>query len=153
MQSILRREIDSINVVEATAVFKIRQEYLDANGIELVISTFPVNDLAIPVINISLPLNRDKMIKDIASVVSDLKDKSNHSENRNDDGLNTKNSRVSFGEILSFINDFSIIPLDFTDNIDEIILNLSKTLTNSISDLTELSSSFRRREDSGPLFF
>ena len=153
LNSVLKREIDSINIVEATAVFKVRQEYLDANGIELVISTFPIADLDIPVINISLPINREKLVRKIASVVSDVK-KKNIFKEPSPVVLQPQNySAIPFSEILNFINDFKIVNFNSRNDINKIIHSLAQNLLKKKVSAKILENDFIRREDSGPLFF
>jgi mannitol operon transcriptional antiterminator len=152
LQSILTREIDTIHVVEATAVFKIRQEYLDAKGIELVISTFPIADLEIPVLHISLPLNREEFIRKIAEAVSNVKRETTPAESRFTE-IAVGKQTFSFGEVLGFVNDFRIIQMSGSNDFNKVIAQLSGSLVNTESASSILSEDFRRREASGPLFF
>ncbi|MDC7225157.1 MAG: helix-turn-helix domain-containing protein [Spirochaetales bacterium] len=152
LSSILTREISSINIVEATAVFRIKQEYLDANGIELVISTFPIAELDIPVIPVSLPLNREMVVRQIEKAVGDLKTReaSVYSESKN---LLVENNtgRLSLSNIISFINDFSLVRFSSSNSIDAIIDQLPTRLDEFVTDRSLLSEDFRKREALGPL--
>jgi|GEM_PF-1638896 len=153
LQSILQREIPGINIVEATAVFKIRQAYLDEKGIELILSTFPINDIQTPVVPISLPINREQ-VKDEISRVVDLINK--NKQNRKVDITGAQTERIegiSFNEIMHFIGNFGNFSFPGNENNEELIHNLAEELTGNQENSEKLAISFRKREDMGPLYF
>lgn len=151
LQSLLRREIGGIDIVEATAVFKVRQDYLDAHGIELVISTFPISDLDTPVIPISLPLNKEKLLRDISTVVDGVMQKTSLPENPSENRERAPEEVFSFNAVMKFIQDFRIINLPDDDDIGKTITRLSREL--SLDAYKPLSLAFQARENSGPLYF
>lgn len=146
LQSVLQREIKGINVIEATAVFKIRQEYIDEKGIELLISTFPVSDINIPVINVSLPLNKEKIKSDVSALLPQLSTGHILEEDRND-------KKISFHEVLNLIENFKLFTMNDSENIKEIIHSLSGNLTSTLLKSGQLEKDFKRREDLGTLEF
>ena len=156
LRSILTREIETVNVVESTAVFKIKQEYLDANNIELVISTFPISGLDIPVVLISLPLNREEFIKKIDETVTAVRRRKPAADavsiEIGADGDSAVEKPFFFGEALEFVNKFQMIRLSKNKRIEEIIQQLAKELTSSITCLKMLSKDLQQREDLGALF-
>lgn len=153
LQSILQREIEGINIIEATAVFKIRQEYLDEKGIELILSTFPIRDIKTPVIPISLPINREELKKDISQTIEFI----NRNRVPDEDTLKKSKPKTSeemdFTGILKFIHDFNSYHFPDGNNQKEIIKKLSYKLTENHSKSENLAISFQKREDMGPLYF
>ncbi|MBB6480360.1 BglG family transcription antiterminator [Spirochaeta isovalerica] len=146
LQSVLQREIKGINIIEATAVFKIRQEYIDEKGIELIISTFPISDINIPVIDISLPLNKEKIKKEVASLLPLL------APGRDFEPV-IAGEEVSFQEVLNLIQNFMMYRLAEAPDIDRVISSLSAELTGTGKKAKKLEKDFRRREDLGTLEF
>lgn len=153
LQSVLQREIKEINIVEATAVFKIRQQYIDKKGIELVLSTFPIKDLTTPVIQISLPIDKEKIKKDISNALNQIKKKESTKIYESDDIILKSIDEISFDEIMEFIQNFEMITLSDSEILLEIINKLSRHLTNSEKKSQELFISFTNRENLGPLYF
>ncbi|MBN2658111.1 MAG: helix-turn-helix domain-containing protein [Spirochaetales bacterium] len=146
LQSVLQREIIGINIIEATAVFKIRQDYIDEKGIELIISTFPISDIDVPVINISLPLNKDRIKSEVAALLPSLKPGPEIDAILSED-------EVSFNEILNHIQNFNLFSMPPEDDIEKVISSLSLFLAPSPEKAETLSADFRRREDLGTLEF
>ena len=151
LQSVLQRELDVLDVVESTAVFKIRQDYLEAKNIELVLSTFPIAGLSTPVINIFLPLNKSQLIEDIMGALSFLGRRNDSYFTRPKE--NNPPLNASFERIIRFIGDFSFLTLEASLQIDEIIDSLSRELTDSVAKAEILAKDFRSREALGILLF
>lgn len=151
LQSILRKELDVLDVVESTAVFKIRQDYLEANRIELVISTFPLAGITIPVVKIALPLNKARLIEDITGELNNI----NFSQRKQElpDGEMLRRLDVPFDKIIRFIGDFSYLTMEYTEDSDEIIDHLAETLTDSVNMSIQLAKDLKEREELGSLSF
>ncbi|MDA3812085.1 MAG: hypothetical protein PF518_17335 [Spirochaetaceae bacterium] len=153
LQSVLQREIKGINIVEATAVFKIRQEYIDEMGIELIISTFPIRGISTPVILISLPINKDTLKNDISFAIDQLKGQ-NKGKQQGLNGSTIKAEKdISFNDVLKFIQDFDMFTLSDKSLPEDIISELSEKITLNSEESESLSISFKKREDLGPLYF
>lgn len=153
LQSVLKRELEGINIVEATAVFKVRQEYLDAHKIELVISTFPIHDLNTPVLLISLPLDKEKLVKDISGIVQGLNAENLSGPVPVGNEISNPEDLFSFQNVIDFIQNYKIILLPFDDDIDKIIVRLANEVAVGRSGRKQLAEAFRKRETLGPLFF
>ncbi|MBN2619024.1 MAG: hypothetical protein JXR64_11995, partial [Spirochaetales bacterium] len=148
LQTILQQEIEDIEIIEATAVYKLNQEYIDKKQVELVISTFPINDINIPVIEVSLPLNKGEIISQITSSAKDINKTEYKIINKTQ-----KESTLSFDIIIDFIHYFKLISFENIYTNNEIIGQLSKNLTTRPQDEEELNLSLQKREDLGPLYF
>ncbi len=152
LKSLLTREIDHINIVEATAVFKIRQEYLDANGIELVISTFPISGLDIPVIPVSLPINRETLISSIEKAAGEvMKSSRNMDAPVKFEEFKAESGFPSFSRIVRFINSFRIVEMEESSNFEQIIRKLPRFLKDSVTDCRGLTRDIKKREELGEL--
>lgn len=151
LQSILQREVYSIKVIEATAVYKIQQEYLDKQNIELVISTFSLNHLTTPVIPISLPFNKSKLKQDIATAV--IKIHEIEKEKPQPTVLIENKESIEFEDILNFIKNFDFFEFSDVKKHSDIIDMLSSKLSDNEQNNLELSVSLKKREDLGPLYF
>lgn len=153
LQTVLQREIKGINIIEATAVFKIRQDYIDANGIELIISTFPISDINIPVIVISLPLNKEKIKEEISSLLPFISTRDFGKIAQGSDEQGRGGEEISFGEVMNIIQNFSVFNMDGDTSIERVITSLSGELAVSQESAGDLEKDFRRREDLGTLEF
>jgi mannitol operon transcriptional antiterminator len=151
LQSILQRELDVLEVVESTAVFKIKQEYLEAKNIELVISTFPLSGITTPVVNITLPLNKARLIKEITIELNTI-DVSNREEKLTPE-KNAFPLNIPFDNIIHFIGDFTHLTMEYTEKVDDIIKILSQSLTVDKVTAQQLAQDFHKRESMGSLSF
>ncbi len=149
LQAVLQKEISLLDIVESTAVFKIRQDYLDAKNIELVLSTFPLSGLSTPVIVLTLPLDRGLLVRQITRTIEGMGEP---------DGMGTapadeRKASLSFEHIMTFLGDFSLITLSPSENIGEIIAALSRRLGPDRRGAKRLERDFHDREKRGALFF
>ncbi|MDC7222612.1 MAG: HTH domain-containing protein [Spirochaetales bacterium] len=151
LQSILQKELDVLDVVESTAVFKIRQDYLEANRIELVISTFPLSGITTPVVNIALPLNKARLIEEITGLLDSLDLSNRPADIPRTPILNRR--EVPFDKIIQFIGGFSHLTMEYSDKMDLIIEDLAESLTDSEEKARCLARDFREREKLGTLSF
>ncbi|MGL1892710.1 MAG: HTH domain-containing protein [Spirochaetaceae bacterium] len=152
LQTVLQRDLKNIKIVEATAVNKIDQEYIDKNGIELIISTYPLN-MSVPVIPIKLPLNKEILLDEINNSINNLKDQNPpFREIIETKSINIKET-MSFDLVINFIQSFNMFTFEMMDDHNDIIKELSNRITQTNEDYEELSNSFKKREDIGPLFF
>jgi mannitol/fructose-specific phosphotransferase system IIA component (Ntr-type)/predicted DNA-binding transcriptional regulator len=153
LQSILRREIPELEIVEATAVYKIQQDYLDFQRIDLVLSTFPISNLQTPVVPISLPFDKSKLRKDLALMVHEMRESQMPPPGPKQHVQPAEQAEISFEELLDFINRFAMISLPATDSADEVIRALCAKLTGEPAARERLAADFLKRESLGPLFF
>ncbi|MDK2858564.1 MAG: mannitol operon transcriptional activator [Verrucomicrobiota bacterium] len=153
LQSILKREFPQLEVVEATAVYKINQTYLESNRIDLILSTFPVC-IQTPVIQISLPLDRDRLKKDISNAILKIRERSadqiNPAASR---PTSTEIAPIPFDTIWNFILGFSLFCCPRTDSIEEVIQFLAGRLTKTAESKIRLEEDLKNRERLGSLFF
>lgn len=153
LQSILQRDINEINIVEATAVFKIHQKYLDEKGIELILSTFPIRDIQTPVIPISLPINKEQIKKEISQVVGKINQEKLIRKIQNTEIPADMILKLSFEEIMSFISNFSTFTFPADLSTEKEIELLAEKLAGDQNGSENLAISFKKREDMGPLYF
>jgi mannitol/fructose-specific phosphotransferase system IIA component (Ntr-type) len=153
LQSILRREIPELEIVEATAVYKIQQDYLDLQRIDLVFSTFPINNLQTPVVPISLPFDKSKLRNDLALVLQRIRESQVNRPGREQQEQSGEQAEVSFADLLDFINRFNMFSLPATDSVEEVIQAISANLTGDLEARKMLEADFLKREGLGPLFF
>lgn len=145
LMSLLQREIDSIHVVEATAVFKVKQEYLDDINVDLVISTFPIEGIKTPLVLLSLPLKKELLIKEINESVQKIE----HSQVDHPQKLH----EFSFESVMGFIQSFKLINVPFLGEVDQTISSLSQALVPKAVEWQELAGDFKKREELGELIF
>ncbi len=151
LHSVLQKELDMLDVVESTAVFKIRQEYLETKNIELVLSTFPLSGITTPVIHISLPLDKAKLIEEVSRLLTRMSI-AGRQEVRVPESRSSALD-VPFEKIMDFIEDFSFLTMESTDEIDEIIEELAGRLTSDKRKKKQLAEDFRKREALGSWAF
>ncbi|MCF7942365.1 MAG: HTH domain-containing protein [Spirochaetia bacterium] len=154
LQNILQQEIPDLDVVEATAVYKIHQNYLLSKKIDLVISTYPVHHISIPAIAISLPLDRKQIEADITEAVQLIQKKmlNLHELKLPDDDAQRK-ALIAFNTIWNFIQQFSLVTLDAADSVEEVITALSQHLVSDADLQGHLAQDFLHREALGALYF
>ena len=152
LQSVLMKELDILEVVESTAVFKIRQDYLESKNIELVVSTFPLADITIPVVPISLPLNKTLFIEEVKERLKDMNRRDGASARYRQESQRSTLG-LPFDEIFRFIEEFSFLTMERASGTEEIITFLARRLAGSGRKSRQLALDFQERERLGTLYF
>lgn len=153
LHTLLQRELPNIVIVEATAVYKVTQQYIEENDIEVVISTFSISNIDVPVIPISLPLNKRELVESINVKLRDLNIKQSDKPFLNSENITGTLNNLTFDNVLEFIQNFKMFNFPDVNDLKIIIDLLSKELTGNSEDYNELAISFKKREDLGPLYF
>ncbi|MBN2626386.1 MAG: helix-turn-helix domain-containing protein [Spirochaetales bacterium] len=149
LQAVLQKETSLLDIVESTAVFKIRQDYLDAKNIELVLSTFPLSGLTTPVIVLSLPLDRGLLVKQITRTVQDIEKR----EKTAPEPVPERGETFAFDKVMAFIGGFTLRTIPPCEKIEKIISELSREICPDRRKAKRLEKDFREREKRGSLFF
>ena len=161
IQSRLTREVPQLDIVEATAVYKVQQCYLDANRIDLVLSTFPIHHIQTPVLQLSLPLNQSRLKEDLAKTIRTILSTRElppatprHTPQKPAIHLDTNAPfQLPFDLIWDLIGNFNLFKHHPTESIDELIAFLAGQLTDNPDMQTLLESDLQSREKLGSLFF
>lgn len=152
LKTLIERDFPELEIIEATAVYKIEEPYIQANRIDLIITTYPVPDSPVPAIQISLPLDKKILKQEISRTVIELgskvmKDRGTTGSRRSSSGI------ASFSEVWGFIERFSLIDMTWSDEIEDIIRELSVKLVSDPERNGLLVDGFLARERLSPLFF
>ncbi|NCD33516.1 MAG: HTH domain-containing protein [Spartobacteria bacterium] len=161
LQAILKRDFPRLEVVEATAVYKIEQSYLEAHRIELVLTTFPLSYVKTHVLQISLPLNRERLRSDITQMLTDMHEVAAPGTDSvlvsplTSSALSAKFNKISFDRIWDFILSFNLYtyPSASCDDLDSITAFLAEQLVQDESEQHQLCQDFQNREQLGALYF
>ncbi|MDX9801311.1 MAG: helix-turn-helix domain-containing protein [Spirochaetia bacterium] len=150
--SVIKREISGIDVVEATAVYKLDQEYLDLHQIDLVISTFPVENIQTPLVLVSLPIDIKILDKNINDAISNIKTRARlpvFEEKTQEEA----SASFSVNNFLSFIQEFAILESEKPEPPEKTVKIISQYFSNNIKSEKALERDFLDREKLGPLYF
>ena len=151
LYSTIKRDIKEIDIIESTAVYKFDQKYLDSNNIDLVISTFHISSIKTPIVQLSLPLEKEKVKEDILKALLEI-------NKRRDSTVPALEQTEGIGnylpvdEVLSFIQDFTVFEIDKPVEIEKTIKIIIQNLHGQIKSGKILEKAFLKREKLGPLF-
>jgi mannitol operon transcriptional antiterminator len=153
LHSLISREFDEIDVVESTAVYKFQQQYLDQNQIDLILSTFPIQGVSIPVVSISLPLNLEDLRYQVQDVLQTLSTFSIHGK-RGDEPLPFENAcNLPFEELWQFIHGFKLLELQKKRSIPAVIAWLAEKIGKNSKQKKTIEKDLMEREKLGALEF
>lgn len=153
LQSRLNREFHELDVVEATAVYKIRQDYLDSNHIDLVLSTYPLDGITTPVISLSLPINSETLKMDISREVERLHQIKEKGSVQSVSAPDNEARKIDFTTLIGFIERFRFIRCGNGNDLDAVIETVSRDITDSKKNAKLLVKDFQAREALGALYF
>jgi transcriptional antiterminator len=150
LQFILKREFPDLDIVEATAVYKINEEYLASKKLDLILSTFQVSTDKTPVIHISLPLNKEKLQKEVAWQVAAI----SHTNSFHTEPIE-KTEEEPFPDLWDFVNRFSFLKMPSKSEmpISQVMEFVSEQLLEDAHSRRLLASDFQKREELGELYF
>jgi len=155
LHSLLKRELDEIEVIDSTAVYKFRQSYLRNNRIDLILSTFPISNVDVPVIEIHLPLKKEQLKRDIMGRMKEVvqtREKMKQELPVTQD-YDTADRSLPFEPLLDFISRFELYFMSDKNKLEEIIEDISQHICRVSRQSRQLSEDFLKREDLGPLEF
>ncbi len=153
LKTIIDKEYDELDVIEATAVYKIRQSYIEANKIDLIITTYPIENTSVPSVLISLPLNREMLTHQVLRTVESMKLTEKEEAIEQKTPATPKVGITNFSTIFGFLERFKIYSLDHSEDIRIIIQELSEAIGSDSAAIELLTEDFLLREELSPLFF
>lgn len=153
LQTILSQEFPELDLVESTAVYKIRQSYLEDHHIDLVLSTFPIEDIKTPVIPIELPLNRQTIQNQVSRAIQGMQTSLGSSPPAPPDQAlpATVQHQPDFQAIWSFINGFRVLVHSGETVKESLIHHIARSCTQTLGDCLILEGDLNAREELGPL--
>ncbi|MBI9104380.1 MAG: HTH domain-containing protein [Spirochaetales bacterium] len=150
LYSIVSHDLPELDIVEATAVYKFDQRYLDMNRIDLVISTFPISDIETPVVVVPLPVERVGLEKLIQSRILRIK-KEDSRYIKLPEILSEKVSSFSIDHVLSFIQEFKVKVWDQPYDLKLLIGTIARETGGDRHRIKKIEKAIWMREEHGPL--
>ncbi|KGE70975.1 BglG family transcription antiterminator [Spirochaeta lutea] len=153
LQTILSQEFPELDLVESTAVYKIRQSYLEDHHIDLVLSTFPIEDIKTPVIPIELPLNRQTIQNQVSRAIQGMQTSLGSSPPPSPDQAlpAAVQHQPDFQTIWGFINGFRVLVHSGETGEESLLHHIARSCTRTLGDCLILEGDLNARELLGPL--
>ncbi|MHC1683767.1 MAG: BglG family transcription antiterminator [Clostridiaceae bacterium] len=148
----IEKEYDNIDIIDVISIIHIDEKNLDERGIDFIISTIPFENTKIPVVVVN-PLLFNEDIEKLNKFISTYKQ-----VNKKNSG--NKDHSISFREKVSkaqyyldatgkVIDNFFLGDYNKFENINEIIIEVSKIITNSFNEQEIIVDALSEREKKG----
>jgi mannitol operon transcriptional antiterminator len=148
----IEKEYDNIQVVEVISSLHIKESYLRDKGIDLIISTVPVEAVQLPVVVVN-PLLFQKDKEMVEGLIKQLRSKPevySKQEGQSND-LKEKFSKLNLYTegILQILNNFFLYEYEELHTIDEAIIEISSKLAIKHNNTLQIKKDLTAREEKG----